>query len=144
MDAPGTDISPDEYVLRRILKNPSHYDPSLPVPVQKAAVRPSQRDVNGLSVYREQYYLGNPAGVLAHVEEGKRNNYHIGRIRVSDLNRLGLTVRPAEGPEHLPGHCEIPELNHEDYEKDKRKFADVILEVAKLLGENIVYSPPPG
>jgi hypothetical protein len=141
MDAPQADISPDEYVLRRVHKN--HYTAGLPVPVQKAAARPTEADTDGLSVYLERSYHNNPSGILAQVDEAKRGSYYVARVRVAELVALGLHVRLAEGPEHLPGHCVIPELTREAYDNDQTgRVTDHVLAIAKLLGQDIIYSPP--
>lgn len=140
MDAEQEPVSPDEFVLRRVHKN--HFDPSLPVPIQKVAVRPTERDTDGLSVYREREYIGNPGGILADMDEAKRGNYYIARVRVSDLRALGLSVRPERGPDDLPGHCVIPELNRGTYDANKQALADTILELAKVLGRDVIHTPP--
>lgn len=142
MDAPPDGpVTPDEFVLRRVHKN--HFDPALPVPVQPVSTRPTASDDTGLSVYREAHYPGNPAGILAQVEDAKKSNYYVCRVRVADLDALGLTVRPEQGPDDLPGHCVIPELNRPAYDADKAALADQILALAELLGRDIVHSPQP-
>lgn len=139
MDAPPAPIDPAEFVLRRVHR--SHYDPSLPVPVQKAAACPNKNDDKGLSVFREQNYTADPRGILANVDPTKRDNILIARVRVADLNAIGLTVVPDEGPQHLPGHCAIPELRRAVYEADKPALADTILALAKLLSRGMIDPP---
>ena len=142
MDPSHAGVSPDEYVLRRIHK--SHYDPTLPLPVTKAAVRPTDADKTGLSVYLERLYRDDPTGILAQINEAKRGDYYIARVRVADLLALGLRVLSDEGPQHLPGHCNIPELNRPEYEANKSRWADAQKAFAQLLGENIIHPPRPG
>jgi hypothetical protein len=144
MDAGSEPVPGDEFVLRRILMIPDHYNPSLSVPVQTAAVRPTKNDTTGISVYREREYRDNPAGILAKVDESKRARYCIARVQIADLHALGLSVRTEQAPDDLPGHCVIPELNRPDYEKNRAALADQILGLAKLLGKDVVYRPSPG
>ena len=139
MDAPAVSISPAEFVLRRVPKG--HYDATLPVPVQKAAACPTPNDHKGLSVDLERYYSGDPRGILAQIDPAKRDSFRISRVLVADLQSIGLSVVPDEGPEHLPGHCAIPELRRAVYEANKLALADTILALTKLLSRGVIDSP---
>ncbi len=49
-------VGPHELLLRRILnRQPDYIDMSLPMPVMRLAFRPTDTDVNGLSLFRSLF-----------------------------------------------------------------------------------------
>jgi len=94
---------------------------------------PGVEDDDGLSVYLESESV-TPESVL---ERARRppEEYTVLRIRVADLNELGLTVISDED-ESDPGHCIIPELSRGSYESDKRRWKPIqqkLLQIAEEL-----------
>jgi hypothetical protein len=132
-------VGGDEFVLRRIPA--SFFTPGLPVPVQLLAFRPTERDTDGLSVFRERF-TQHPADILCVVEESKRGLYYVARLAVRDLSLLSLTVVPMPVP-GLPGHAVIPELSWPNYQnkQNKVRLKDVQLQLAILAGRGIVHGP---
>jgi hypothetical protein len=131
-------VRPDEFVLRRIHKN--HCTPDRPRVVHLAAFRPSREDSTGLSVFREAYV---PAAQVA--ASGRRaGEYVVVRLSVEALARLGLTVVPEEDPDGPPGHAVIPQLSFAEYERDKQRLKDVLLELARLGTQAIILEPEAG
>ncbi len=130
-------IYANEFVYRRIHR--TYYQAGLPLPVQPAAFRPSQRDTTGLSVFRE--FFVRPVDTLASVEASKRNDYYVARLAVQDLHRLGLTVVPEPDPSGPLGHAVIPELSWQAYQADKQRLKVLQVELAKLASAEIVHKP---
>lgn len=125
-----------ESVLRRIHK--IYYNTGAVTPVQPEAFRPTERDVDGLSVFRERFV--SAAHVLADVAEGKRASYFIARLAVRDLRALNFTVVPAPRMD-LAGHAVIAELNWTSYQKDKPRLKELQAKLAQLASQGIVHRP---
>lgn len=102
--SPG-EVDDDEWLLRRIRQDCG------PVEGQQQlsylAFRPHERDLGGLSLYREA--MVSPAELAAWGKSGKQ--YFVGRIRARVVRAMGMTVMATEDPSGKPGHVEIPELN---------------------------------
>ena len=128
-------ISPDEYVLRRIPKDKNRYDPSLLEPVQRLSFEPSERDINGISIFRELFVS---AEAVAKAGTGV-NGCCVARLRVSDFIALGLTIVPDPQDDQLPGHAIIPELSFQQMKINKSKCKEIQRNLAKLAGANIVF-----
>jgi len=128
-------ISSDEYVLRRIPKDKSRYDPSLNDPVQRVAFEPSKWDVDGISVFRELFVS---AAALAKAGTND-NGYCVARLSVSNLIALGLTIVPDTRNDQPPGHAIIPELSISEMKQNKTKCKEIQRELAKLAGRNIIF-----
>jgi hypothetical protein len=122
----------DEFVLRRIHR--SHFTPGFPFPIQRVAFEPRRGESDGVSVYRER--LVTPAQVAA---AGRKpaHEYFVARLLVRDLCDLQLTVMPVPRPE-LPGHCVIPELNWETFQRDVCSSKIVQAKLAELASQTIV------
>jgi hypothetical protein len=132
-------VGNQEFILRRI--HASYYRDGLPNPVQRAAFRPTKHDTTGLSVYRARF-VQQIMDVLRLVAEEKRGQYHICRLAVRDLKKLGLTVVPDPAPEDIPGHCIIPELSWPKYQAEHDKLAEIQEKLAILAAQDIVHRPP--
>jgi hypothetical protein len=128
-------IGPDEFVLRRIHRN--HCSRDLPRVIHFAAFRPSREDTLGLSVFRELYV----SAALVAGSGRKPGEYFVARLSVKCLRDLGLTVVPDADASALPGHALIPELALAEYERDKPRLKDVLLELSRLAGQTIVHEP---
>jgi hypothetical protein len=126
-------IGPDETVLRRIHKN--HCSADLPRVVYLAAFRPSREDTNGLSVFLEAH---TTAAEIA-ASGRKPGEYFVARLSVRALRQLGLTVVPDDAPGAPAGHALIPELRLSEYERDKQRLKDVLLDLARLASQAIVH-----
>jgi hypothetical protein len=128
-------VDADEFVLRRIHK--SYFDSRLPLPIQPVAFKPTESDVDGLSVFRERFV--SPAEVAA---AGRTPGaYHVARLAVRDLQALRLTVVPSPG--ELPGHAVLAELNRAFYEQDRAGAKLLQAALAKLASQGIVHQPSP-
>src|SRR4051794_34725218 len=112
------------FVLRRIHRN--HFDPNLPIPIQRLAFEPAKNDTDGLSVYCEQSISA------AEVAAGGRSpgNYYVCRLAVADLHALQLSVVIAPGD--LPGHALIPEMTRASHEANKRHSKELQQTLAVL------------
>lgn len=129
-------VTEQETVLRRIHQR--FYDPHRTIPVQPEAFRPTERDEEGISVFRERFVTA--AKVIAAIAEDKRSLYYVARLNVRDLRGLNLTVLPAVQSE-LPGHAIIPELNRTSYQQDKLRVKELQTKLAELASQAIVYQP---
>lgn len=134
-------VGDDENVLRRILKDPQYYDPSLPMPVTRAAFIPSKRDTTGISLFRSRFTSPQAVATSANNPKG----CHVAQLRVLDLreNKVNIVPKPTpkDDPSYIPGHAEIPEINRVDYEADavkKQTIKDLALVLAGLASGSIV------
>lgn len=91
-------IQPSEYVLRRVLNQTSVIDTDLAQPVQRIAFRPTDEDLDGISVFRALFTTAEEvaAGKSAH-------GYYVVRIPVNEILALGLTVVPDPQVDTLEG-----------------------------------------
>jgi hypothetical protein len=128
-------VDDGEMVYRRIAG--VYYNPTLPIPVQREAFRPTEHDTSGLSVLRANF--ARPEDTLAHLDPAKAKGYHVARLAVCDLRKLGLTVLPEPISGGPPGHAVIPELSWPAYEADKQRLKQTQIELAKLASAAIVH-----
>ena len=128
-------VSPNEYVLRRILSD--YCDPLLREPIQSQGFRPTKNDTDGISVFRALFVT--PDRVASSGKNPK--GYYVTRLRVSDILALGLTVIPNPKNEQLSGHALIPELSIGAYTKDKEVSKLLLYRLAILAGNEIVFAP---
>lgn len=138
MDDQTAPVTPDEYILRRILNREDYYKPDLPIPVQRVAVGPSSKDENGISVYREKFVTAQQVAEAGEYESG----YYVARFRAQDAMDLGFTITPDPVEDELPGHSLIPQLGGCAKRDDVNKYREMALDLAKLL-RDIVYTPNP-
>ncbi len=131
-------VTEEEAILRRIHKR--YYNPQEIIAVQPEAFRPTERDEDGLSVFRERFV--SAAEVITAIAEEKRRLYYVARLAVRDLRGLNLTVLPAVQT-GLPGHAIIPELNWTSYQKNRLRVKEWQTKLAELASQAIVYQPPP-
>lgn len=132
-------VCDDEFVFRRVLKK--YYDncPSSPdARVDKLAFRPTDQDVDGLSVYRALFVSPDE---LDRDREGKPGRYYVARLAVRMIKEIGLSVRanPANG---LAGHSLIPEIRNGLKGDDKKCSKELQFALARIASADIVYSPP--
>jgi hypothetical protein len=126
-------IEGNEYLLRRIHK--SHFDKSLPIPIQPVAFKPTDSDEDGLSVFRERF-----TSAIEVARSGRAvDSYYVVRLPVGSLLDLGLTVKPTPGD--LPGHAVIVELNRQAYTSNKKQVKDWQLALARLASQTVVHRP---
>lgn len=130
-------VSPDEFILRRIPNLPNYINMELPMPVVRGAFGPSSSDIDGLSVYRENFVSAQDVA-----EDGNNlAGYYVVRLRAQDIFNLGMDLIPNPINGQLPGHTLIPELSLIAKKADRNKYKDLTLELAKLASNDIVYSP---
>lgn len=131
-------IQPSEYVLRRVLNQASVIDTDLPQPVQRIAFRPTDEDLDGISVFRALFTTAEEvaAGKSAH-------GYYVVRIPVNEILDLGLTVVPDPQVDTLEGHSLIPELTSHTRKTEfsKKKQQQLAGLVNKDIRNRLVYSP---
>ena len=128
-------VSPDEYVLRRVLSE--YCDPSLSEPVHPQGFYPTSKDMDGISVFRALFV--SPDRVASSGKNPK--GYYVARLRVSDIIALGLTVIPNPKDDQLPGHALLPGLSTIEYTKNKNNIKVLMYKLATLAGNEIVFAP---
>lgn len=133
-ESPATDSGS---VYRLIHKN--FYREGLPLPVQPEAFRPTDRDSDGLSVFLEG--SATPDQALLAVPADKRHLYYVARIPALELHQLGLSLRDAP-IEEAPGQAVIPEMNVQDYQRNKVAGKERQKRLAEIASANIVHRPP--
>jgi hypothetical protein len=98
------------------------------------AFRPNENDHDGLSVFRTA--IVTPEQLVS--AAGQRpDSYVVARLRIADLQKLGLTVILDDAQQ--PGHCLIPEINLHSYLANKRHWRSVLVELSNLAAKDIVY-----
>jgi hypothetical protein len=133
-------VSEDESVYRRILNEKDHYNPLLSKPVAYAAFRPTDKDKDGISVYR-------PAcgATVAQVASGRfERGYHVASLLVLDIVSLDIeglrpTVTPLSDDGKIPGHAVIEQLNVTLRDGNKKQYRLLAQRLADLASANIVY-----
>ena len=124
---------PEERVLRRIHRN--CYDSRLPVPIVRTAFEPNRGDVNGISVYREEFVSPK---TLAN-SGPQPGQYYVARLGVGILkDGLNLSVVPDPQEDPPPGHALIPELNTAT---ERQRSRELQRELAKLASRDIAHRP---
>jgi hypothetical protein len=134
MKAEHEPVTDDEFVLRLIWC--AYYNAGLPLAVQPAAFQPRDSEVEGISVFREAC-LPSPEDALRVIAPDKRSRYHVARLSVSDLAKLGLSVRP-DLIDTAPGHAVIPELNAAAHAADRLASKALQKRLADLASQQIV------
>jgi hypothetical protein len=134
-------IDDNEWLLRRVRSERFRTD-EVPI-ISPNAFEPRTKgrdvDLDGISFYRESC-ISSPADVLAGIDPDKRTQIGIVRIQVRSLVAIGLTVRVVRDS-RIAGHVVVPELNSEDYSRDKAKFTHIKLRLAEMASDNVVVWP---
>ncbi len=96
---------------------------------------PNNGDTEGISVFRENFTTPDEIDLATE----KPGEYFIARLRVYDLNKLGLTVVPDPLKGQPQGHALIPELRLAEY-KSKRNWA---IETQKSMADlaQVIHNP---
>ena len=129
-------IGEEEFLLRRFPPVRDYYNPSANPPISVIVFRPFDDDTDGLSLYR--------AGCCTVSElaraHAKPNKCYIVSLNARDIYSLGLSIRsdPQPGPK---GHCIIPELSISNYKSNKLWGKEILLKLAKLASNNVLYTP---
>lgn len=131
-------VTPDEYVLRRVLNKKDHIDLSLSNPVARAAISPTGNDDRGISVYREEFITPKEVAESGRYESG----YYVVRLQVTELEGIGLSVIPDPLDGELLGHALVPELGRIAKNVDKSAYRKLSLKLINLIShENVVFDP---
>ncbi|NQV25708.1 MAG: hypothetical protein HQ518_15225 [Rhodopirellula sp.] len=111
-------VSDDEIIYRRVPARPQWCIPGDPVQITVDAFSPLKStkdrlgDVDGLSVTRAKSSANPSFATPADVAGAGPSpaGYFVLELRVSDLQKLGLSVVPDPKPDN-PGHALIPEIH---------------------------------
>lgn len=128
-----------DVILRRV--HISNFHLGHPVEIGVLAFRPTGDDAEGISVsFADQT---TPQELIA---GGRKDSseYGVVGLNLSDLETLGLSVRPDETEDAPPGHAFIPEINSIDYYSDRSKkqhIKELCLQLCKYASQNIVLKP---
>lgn len=123
-------IADDEIVLRRVSETSGYYDPESDRPFAWVAFRPNEKDVRGLSVWRERYKTPEQAAGI-NARPGRR--YFIFKLNVGVLREAGVIVEPSTD-EGGAGHASLVNLNPRRYAEDK----NAVQELARTIAEELV------
>jgi hypothetical protein len=137
-------VNEDEYVLRRIPNQHHIITRGIRRAVQRGAVVPGPKDVDGISVFREKFTSGREIAAAGH----SSNGYYVVRIGVKEILVLGLTLQPDPQGNQPEGHALIPEINYSEYSAGgnlKIKSKQYQDKLTKLINEDldgrIVHTP---
>ena len=134
-------LSPDEYILRRVPVSPGNklVNLDLSPPLNRVAFRPNEKDILGISVFRELFVT--PLRIAKKARKGP-NSCYVVRLRVSDVRAAGFNAIPDPQADQLPGHTLIPEINFTSLQNDKEQSKVLQLKLANLVTLNdIVFKP---
>jgi hypothetical protein len=143
----GSEVSPDETLLRAIPNTPDFYDNKMGEwQVDPYAFKPNKnRDTDGMSFYREDF--ATPQKVAE--DCGHRAGARVARITVKQLADLGLTEiipDPHKEKDRPAGHVYVPGMRFIE-KKDlsaeaRREREGKTVRLAEHATKNGVYSPP--
>lgn len=139
MKPESSPIDDDEWLLRIVFEDRFRPDGVSLSPRTFEPREGRSPDTDGISLFRESC-LDKPADVLAILPEDKKPKNGVVRIKVSLLKALGFTVEPKKD-EKLPGHVVVPQLNIDDYKKNKKAFTPKLKTLADAAHANIVLRP---
>lgn len=127
---------PNETVLRRIPVVPGQFNPEKKPPVGKGAFIPNANDTDGLSFFLE--CETSAYKLIAAAKPGR--DYQVARFKISEILGMGLTINLSQGPDDMPGHMIVPEINAIDYQQKATKSALTVhcLELARMANDRIV------
>jgi len=137
-------VSPDEFVLRKVPDRPSYYDPSLPQPVSRLAFAPTERDTDGISLFRSVFTTPEMVSALS-----KPKGCWITQLIAQAFFDFDLTIKPDPLRPGWPrGHSLVPELNWaaRQQKEDKalrHRLKEIQVELAKLAGHGVIYHSEP-
>lgn len=123
-----------EKLLRRIPSNPQYYDPQSALPIAPVAFRPTERDIDGISLFREFFTSAREVSAAGR----KPFTYYVARLIVADMLKLGLTIRAAPDPEQPKGHVVIPEMS---YSADRNRAKELAVKLARIAMNDIALHP---
>jgi hypothetical protein len=134
---PESPVDPSEFVLRRIPANSNCYDPSLAVAIVAFAFRPTDEDVDGISLYRELFASAHD---VASSGRKPASFYVVARMKAADVLVLGLTLVPTPWIGNVAGHVSIPEINTRDYNDKAKKprIAEFNRNLAILASKDVI------
>lgn len=126
-------ISSDEKVLRRIPG--SKYDATLERPVHFSAFRPTDKDQDGLSVFRALFCTPDQ------LDEASWNpgTFLVAGLMATDIFGIELSLDPAPDSSQPGGHSLIPEVNILDYKAQKERMRETMFKLAELAAKDILY-----
>ena len=107
-------VETSEWLLRRISLRSNWYDPNRTPPFARVSYQPNDKDVDGLSLFRESFI--SPT-VLA--STGGKPPYVIARVRVERFTDLGISIVASANQTEPPGHVSVPALAYESYLLDR-------------------------
>lgn len=107
-------VDKNEWLLRRVPN--SYIDNNLSPPFTRVTFRPSNYDVDGISLFREMFISSR---VLS--STGKSAPYVVARVRASDIFDMNLSIVPSPDMAQPPGHVSVPEISIGEMKRDKAK-----------------------
>ncbi len=138
-------VSTDEEVLRRIPR--VYYNSSFSTPVQVNAFRPTDQDIDGISVFR-QACGATPEALVASGRSA--SGYVVAILKVQEILDIKVDgIRPTvvatpKSDDTVPGHASIPELSIQLKTSNKAVCLKLQQQLAFLACKSVIEVPPPG
>lgn len=136
-------IQPDEMLLRRVLNQPNVIDFNLKHPLQRLAFRPTNNDIDGLSLFRKLFTTPEKIAMTGTNPSG----YYIFEIAAQDIFSIGLTIVPDPQPGQPSGHALIPEINSlsrsdREAERISKKHQQALVDIVnRNIEAALAYNP---
>jgi hypothetical protein len=134
-------VSEDEFVFRRILKD--YVDEALESPVLAAAFRPTDKDTDGISFYREACGA-TPEAIVASAP----GRYYVARLSVAEIGDISivgsavrLRLRPTAQAEGPRGHASMWMMDTKLRDESKAVYRQLAQALASLCRGKIVLRP---
>ena len=102
-------VAPEEPILRKIPKVQGYYNPKKSPPIEPGAFSPNSKDVDGISCFLELSM--SVESLIESSAPRPPSQLVIVRLLAKDFYDLGLSLIRTFGPDDLPGHAVVPELN---------------------------------
>jgi hypothetical protein len=138
-----TAVFPNEILLRTVPNSIGYYSQSMGIwAVNPTAFEPRTVDVDGISLYREDFVTKKYLASVSGYPTGVR----VASVTAKDCTNLHLSLQPSPDPKGPSGHLVIPEMafvKKTPQTKDlKRKIQDLAQKLAQIASKNEIYTPP--
>lgn len=137
-------VSRNEVLLRTVPNSVGYYTPGLGNwALNSLAFEPRQVDVDGISLFREDFvtrqHLASKSGHACGVR--------VARVTAKECAGLNLSVTPSPNSKQPPGHVVIPEMpfvkgKTQQHKEQRQEIKDLAHLLAQFANQRKVYVPP--
>ncbi len=135
-------VCPDEVLLRTVPNSIGFYTQTMEHwAINPNAFEPAQDDVDGISLFREDFITSEDlASISTH-----HNGVRVARVIAKECTDLHLSLNPDPDDSQPPGHTVIPEMpfvRKGPHNKAQRQnIKDLAQKLAQVASKNEIYTP---